>query len=109
MRGTEKCQLVICLSHLGYYPEPKPGELGDTQLAAAVDGIDLIISGHSHTFMDAPVTARTPAGAQTSVFQVGRSGINLGRVDFRVNGTAITQSNARALAVRPPRLFGENA
>lgn len=109
LRGTEKCQLVICLSHLGYYTEPKPDQIGDTQLAAAVDGIDLIISGHSHTFMDAPVIARTPAGAQTSVFQVGRSGINLGRVDFRVGGTAITQSNARALAVRSPRLFGENA
>lgn len=105
LRGSERCALVLCLSHLGYYPEPKPNQIGDTQLAAAVEGIDFIASAHTHTFMKQPVVTRTPAGAETIVFQVGKSGINLGRVDFRVRRGAVSSWQGGAIAVRPPRLF----
>jgi len=105
LRDRERCALVLCLSHLGYYPEPKPGQIGDTQLAAAVDGIDFIASAHTHTFMKQPVVARTPSGAETIVFQVGKSGINLGRVDFRVRRGAVSSWQGGTIAVQPPRLF----
>ena len=75
---------MVCLSHLGYYPKPKGKEIGDTQVAAQVDGIDFIASGHTHTFMDRPVTVKQPSGKETVIFQVGRSGIYLGRVDFTI-------------------------
>src|SRR4029078_4789956 len=55
LREHERCSLVIALSHLGYYPNPKQGQIGDSQLAAQVDGIDFIASGHTHTFMQEPV------------------------------------------------------
>jgi len=80
LRGAERCDLVICLSHLGYqYPEAK---LDDRKLAAAVAGIDLILGGHTHTFMDAPEPIVGPNGRQTLINQVGWSGINLGRLDY---------------------------
>ncbi len=80
LRGTEKCDLVICLSHLGYkYDNAK---LDDRKLAAQVSGIDLILGGHTHTFMDAPEPIASPDGHPTLINQVGWSGINLGRLDY---------------------------
>ncbi|GAA3991163.1 metallophosphatase [Hymenobacter antarcticus] len=80
LRGTEKCDLVICLSHLGYkYESPK---LDDRKLAAQVSGIDLILGGHTHTFLDAPEPIVNLDGPPTFINQVGWSGINLGRLDY---------------------------
>src|SRR5580765_2305211 len=62
LRGQEKCNLVVGMSHLGYYTNPKNGEIGDTQVAAQVSGIDFIASGHTHTFMEKPVLTKNPAG-----------------------------------------------
>lgn len=100
LRGREKCAMVICLSHLGYYPNPKGDELGDTQVVAQVDGIDFIASGHTHTFMQQPVLARQPSGKDTVIFQVGKSGIYVGRVDFTVKASAVTASAGRLLDLR---------
>ncbi|MCC2546978.1 metallophosphatase [Hymenobacter sp. BT175] len=80
LRGPEKCDMVICLSHLGYkYESAKPDDL---KLAAQVAGIDLILGGHTHTFLDQPVPVQDPNGRRTLVNQVGWSGINLGRLDY---------------------------
>lgn len=79
LREKERCALVVCMSHLGYYAN---GQRGDSFVAAQVDGIDFIASGHTHTFMETPVLQKQPCGAQTMIFQVGKSGINVGRVDF---------------------------
>jgi 5'-nucleotidase len=71
--------LVICLSHLGYrYRENLPS---DTLLAQRVEGIDLILGGHTHTFMDEPDVYQRSEGRQTVVNQVGWSGMRLGRID----------------------------
>lgn len=87
LREQERCQMVVCASHLGYFPNSKT-EIGDTQVASRVDGIDFIASGHTHTFMDSLVLTRQPSGKTTVIFQVGKSGIYLGRVDFIFrNGT----------------------
>ncbi len=80
LRGPEKCDLVICLSHLGYKYES--AKLDDRKLAAQVAGIDLILGGHTHTFMDAPEPIASPDGHPTLINQVGWSGINLGRLDY---------------------------
>jgi len=90
LREQERCQLVLGMSHLGYYPNPQRDEIGDTQVAAQVDGIDFIASGHTHTFMERPASQKSPSGKDTLIFQVGRSGIYVGRVDFRIkNGKVI--------------------
>ncbi|UOG73920.1 metallophosphoesterase [Hymenobacter tibetensis] len=80
LRGPEKCDLVICLSHLGYkYQGPK---VDDFKLAAGAPGIDLILGGHTHTFLDKPDVVTGPNNHQTLINQVGWSGINLGRLDY---------------------------
>ena len=100
LRETEGCSLVIALSHLGYYPNPKEGQIGDVQLAAQVDGIDFIASGHTHTFMKEPVVQAQPCGEKTLIFQVGKSGINVGRVDFTFRTGKLVASNGRLLDLR---------
>ena len=81
LRGPEKCDLVICLSHLGYKYEN--AKIDDRKLAAQVSGIDLILGGHTHTFMEAPEPVVSPNGHATLINQVGWSGINLGRLDYQ--------------------------
>lgn len=82
LREEQDCNLVVCLSHLGYrYQEPmKPSDL---RLAAEVAGIDVVIGGHTHTFLDEPVKVVNKAGVETLICQVGHSGIRLGRIDLR--------------------------
>ncbi|HEX8708881.1 MAG TPA: metallophosphatase [Pyrinomonadaceae bacterium] len=97
LREKERCAMVVCASHLGYYPAPKGDEVGDSQVVAQVDGIDFIASGHTHTFMQQPVLAKQPGGGNTVIFQVGKSGIYLGRVDFTVRAGKITAHAGRLL------------
>ncbi|MCR5888908.1 metallophosphatase [Hymenobacter sp. J193] len=80
LRGPEKCDMVICLSHLGYKYES--AKIDDFKLAAGAPGIDLILGGHTHTFLDKPDVVAGPNGHQTLINQVGWSGINLGRIDY---------------------------
>jgi 5'-nucleotidase len=84
LRGPEKCDLIICLSHLGYKYSgvAEVNKIDDRKLAAQVSGIDLILGGHTHTFMEAPEPIASPDGHKTLINQVGWSGINLGRLDF---------------------------
>jgi len=72
-------EAIICLSHLGL--EGYGGEPGDLQVAEAVKGIDLIVGGHSHSFLEQPKWV-----GQTAVVQVGHSGTHLGRVDLSFSG-----------------------
>ena len=104
LQETEKCSLVLCMSHLGYYANPKEDEIGDSQVAAQVDGIDFIASGHTHTFMEKPVMQRQPSGKETVIFQVGKSGIYAGRVDFTLRSGKVTAWAGRLLDLRDESL-----
>jgi 5'-nucleotidase len=104
LREQERCALVLGMSHLGYYPNSLRDEVGDTQLAAQVEGIDFIASGHTHTFMEKPVLQKNPAGKDTIIFQVGRSGIYVGRVDFTLRDGKVTASAGRLLDLRDESL-----
>ena len=80
LREQEKCHFVICLSHLGYsYTTEK---IDDRKLAQRVSGIDLVLGGHTHTFMEEPEVIRHDSGHDTMINQVGWSGLFLGRIDF---------------------------
>ena len=74
------CSLIICLSHLGYeYRDTdRPS---DQTLAAAVPEIDLILGGHTHTFLDEADVYDQGVYGFTVVNQVGWGGMRLGRVD----------------------------
>jgi len=100
LRETERCSLVVCMSHLGYYENPRRGSVGDSQVAGQVDGIDFIASGHSHLFMQQPVKQKQPCGAETLIFQVGKSGIYVGRVDFTFRVGKLVSLAGRLLDMR---------
>lgn len=100
LREKEQCNLVVCMSHLGYSATPRRNEtIGDSQVAAQVDGIDFIASGHSHLFMEKPVEQRQPCGAKTLIFQVGKSGINVGRVDFTFRSGKLLGATGRVVTL----------
>jgi 5'-nucleotidase len=82
LKETEKCDLIICLSHLGFDYKNEKDKTSDLKLAAATEDIDLIIGGHTHTFLDKPVIKTNKAGKQVVINQVGAYGINLGRIEF---------------------------
>ncbi|WP_066830831.1 bifunctional metallophosphatase/5'-nucleotidase [Rufibacter ruber] len=94
LKQDEKVDLVICLSHLGYSYEYD--KIDDRKLAKQVSGIDLIIGGHTHTFLDEPVKIAHSSGHVTLVNQVGWSGINLGRIDFTFDRKSKTKTATTA-------------
>lgn len=85
----EKCDLVIALSHLGNHS--KQHEMCDPILAKETENIDLIIGGHTHTFMDEPAVHLNKAGKKVLVNQVGWGGLALGRIDFFLDDDKASQ------------------
>lgn len=82
LKEVEQCDLIICLSHLGYKYSREPQKISDLKLAALTKDIDLIIGGHTHTFLPKPTLVKNLNDENMLVNQVGAYGINLGRVDF---------------------------
>ena len=81
LKKYEDCDMVICLSHLGNkYKESNL--VSDEVLAKETENIDLIIGGHTHTFLDDPIQYKNKKGDDVMVNQVGFAGIILGRLDF---------------------------
>lgn len=80
----KKCDLIICLSHLGY--SYRTNKIDDLKLASQVEGIHLIIGGHTHSFLEKPTEVAGPNGFQTLVNQVGTGALRLGKVDFTFDG-----------------------
>lgn len=83
LKYNEKCHLIICLSHLGY--AYKSNKVSDNVLAQETKNIDLIIGGHTHTFLDKPTSIKNKAENITLINQVGWAGLYLGRIDFYIN------------------------
>lgn len=83
LRRYHHCDVIICLSHLGY--EYSDNRIDDITIARKVGGIDLIIGGHTHTFLDQPSRMINPEGTRTLITQMGHSGIRLGRMDIDIN------------------------
>ncbi len=82
LKHEEGCDLVIALSHIGYVYKNDPTKVCDMTLAAKTRDIDLIIGGHTHTFLDKPTIVKNLDGQDVIVNQVGCYGVNLGRIDF---------------------------
>jgi 5'-nucleotidase len=78
-----KCDLVICLSHLGYKYQDK--KISDEVLARQSRYIDLILGGHTHTFLDEPVRYKNRDGQDIHVAQAGWAGLRLGRIDYAID------------------------
>jgi 5'-nucleotidase len=80
LKKEKKCDLVICLSHLGLrYRDEK---ISDTLLAAETSFTDLIIGGHTHSFLEEPLTLKNKKGQPIIVNQAWWGGLMVGQVDF---------------------------
>lgn len=82
LKNDQKCDLVICLSHIGYDYQDEPDKINDKTLAAKTENIDIILGGHTHTFLPEPQTFTNRQGKNVLVNQVGWAGLLLGRIDF---------------------------
>ena len=86
LKKKEKCDLVICLSHLGF--KYKTDKLSDMTFVSQTRDIDLIIGGHTHTFLKKPVTQLNLDKKEVLINQVGWAGINIGKIDFHFSQIA---------------------
>jgi len=80
LKNREDCDLVICLSHLGYNSGGKGAD--DITLAAESEDIDIILGGHSHTLLHFADRRLNKNGVEVIINQVGDRGIYLGRLDI---------------------------
>ncbi len=83
LKEEKDCDLVVMLSHLGYKYEGD--RMSDVVVAINSENIDVIIGGHTHTFMTEPDVLKNKVGEDILVTQAGFAGINLGRLDFYFN------------------------
>ena len=86
-RGVDK---IIALTHVGYAE--------DQALAAQVDGVDVYVGGHSHTFLETgndkaagpyPTVVKTPSGSPALVVQAGAYGTHLGQLDVTFDAAGV--------------------
>lgn len=95
LKMKEDCDMVICLSHLGNkYKENNM--ISDEVLSKETENIDLIIGGHTHSFLDEPSIYKNKNGNDVVVNQVGFGGIILGRLDFefsKFSGKKLTKNH----------------
>ena len=97
LKEDKKCDIVICLSHLGH--SYKSDKISDVKLAAATENIDLIIGGHTHTFLEKPEIHTNKAGKKVLVNQVGCYGLYLGRIDFYLDKENNISGDGRSITV----------
>lgn len=80
LRDHKKCDVVVCLSHLGFKYEND--KVSDMVLAKQSRGIDVIIGGHTHTFLDKATIVKNREAKDVVVAQVGWAGIRLGKIEI---------------------------
>jgi 5'-nucleotidase len=98
LKKEEKCDLVICLSHLGYHYR-NSDKISDLILAKATKDIDLIIGGHTHTFLPKPTVIKNSENKNVLINQVGCYGINLGKIDFYLDSDKNKSANGTSIIV----------
>ena len=76
LRKQEKCDIVICISHLGW----KESEYTDEMMLKGIEGCDLVLGGHTHTYMKELEYAPDKTGKQIPVDQNGKHGAFIGKL-----------------------------
>ncbi len=80
LKEDQMCDLVVCLSHLGLrYRDDK---ISDLVVAENTFMTDLIIGGHTHTFLEEPIIQKNKSGKQVIVNQAWWGGLEIGKIDF---------------------------
>lgn len=82
LKKNKDCDMVICLSHLGYQYKEDPNRICDVILAKESVHVDLIIGGHTHTFLNEPLVVKNKNGSDVVINQVGWAGVQLGYLTY---------------------------
>ena len=80
LKNKKGCDLIVCLSHLGLMYNSN--KVSDLLIAQKSKHIDLIIGGHTHSFLEKPILETNLDGKKVIINQVGWGGINIGKIDF---------------------------
>ena len=80
LRHKEHCDVVICLSHLGW----TNNGVGDQEVISHSRGIDLVLGGHSHTYFKTLRYVKDLDGREVPVDQNGKHGIYVGKIELQV-------------------------
>ena len=81
LKNKKKCDLVICLSHLG--SDSTSVDVNDFTVAHQTKHIDIILGGHSHSLHE-NVKTNNANGKKVIISQMGKSGLYLGRIDLEL-------------------------
>ena len=81
LKKEQKCDLVIALSHCGLYTG-REGNPSDEQIAPLTEHVDIIVGGHSHTYMEEMLTVKNKVGKDVLIVQDGAMGEYIGRLDL---------------------------
>ena len=82
LRDKERCDIVVCLSHLGWKLAPE--YIDDQVLISSTTGIDIVLGGHSHTYMKEMEWVDNAEGKSIPVDQNGKHGAFVGKITLRL-------------------------
>ena len=97
LKEKHACNLVICLSHLGYHY--KDEQVSDLKLAPQSRNIDIIIGGHTHTFLPEPIVVNNLDGKPVLINHAGWGGLLMGRIDLQYSNGAIRVAKGENIAI----------
>ena len=80
LRNEEKCDVVVCLSHLGWTDEPDH----DKQFIAKTSGIDVLLGGHTHTYFKKEEYVKDKKGHQVVVDHTGKNARFIGTFELEI-------------------------
>ncbi len=101
LRESENVGIVICLSHSGLWTKAKKSE--DEILAEEVPGIDIILSGHTHTLLEVPIVVN-----DTLIVQAGENGKNVGVLDVIIKDGEVVLENYQSIEI-DDSISGDNS
>ncbi len=103
LKNKQNVDLLICLSHSGFYPDEKGGYEGeDLKLAEKVKNLDVIISGHTHIKTEKAITVNN-----TIIVQTGAYVRNLGRLELNIENRKIKSFEYQLIPV-DDKIKGDN-
>lgn len=82
LREKEKCDVVVCLSHLGW---DDSDDDGDKELMSKTEGIDIVLGGHSHSYFNELKYVKNAAGEEVPNDQNGKHGVFVGKIVLDFN------------------------
>lgn len=80
LKNREHCDLVVCLSHLGWQIDG----IDDSEVIPATRDIDIVLGGHSHTYMEHPEVVKNADGEYVYCNQMGKHGRYVGELSLQM-------------------------